>query len=299
MKLNARLFPLAEAATELLRQRLPPAALVAESARYPVDVEDPVLEQILAEGDRAGGFWVAGETVFSPTERATSTHFELVCRSIARESAADFTANDAVRARTPKVDAGGSARIRLMSGLFLSRIALQPHMVGAIGDWTGEFVLGSGVVKAFADAGLTGYSLVPIAHPKSGTAHEGCAQLFSDAVLGPATIDHSVERVRSAAASEHGQLRHLGCLSYPPDALASRPDFNRTAEPWAGWHGWPSWVVSRRVEETFRQSKLRGWHFRPVIETGTDLYERYDELWRRLRELVASTTRSAMDGGRW
>ena len=299
MKLNARLFPLTDGATQVLQRVLPPAALVAVSARYPVDVEDPVLEQILAEGDQAGGFWVAGETVFSPAERATSTHFELVCRSIARESAADFTANDAVRARTPRVDAGAIAPIRLMSGLFLSRIALKPNMVGAIGDWTAEYVMGAAVVKAFADRGLTGYSLVPIAHPKSGATHEGFAQLFSDSVLGLATIDQSVERVRSAVASEDGQLRHLGCLSYPPGALASRPDFNRTAEPWAGWHGWPSWVVSSRVEETFRQSKLRGWHFRPVLETGSDLYERYDGLWRRLRALVASTTRSAMDGGRW
>ena len=299
MRLNARLFPLAETSNQVLQRVLPPAALVAVSARYPVDVEDPVLEQILAEGDRAGGFWVAGEAVFSPAERLTATHFELACRSIARESAADFTANDAVRARTRKVDAGGSERIRLMSGLFLSRIALQPNMVGAIGDWTEEFVMGPAVVKAFAGAGLTGYSLVPIVHPKSGTTHEGFAQLFSDSVLGPATIDQSVERVRSSAPIEDGQLRHLGCLSYPRDVLAGRPDFNRTAEPWAGWHGWPSWVVSRRVEDVFRQSKLRGWHFRPVLETGSDLYQRYDALWRRLRMLVASTTRSKMDGGRW
>lgn len=295
MKLNARLFPFGEGTTEVLRQRLPPAALVAESSRYPVDVEDPVLAQILAEGDAAGGFWVSGEAVFSPAERAAATHFELVCRSIARESDADFTANDRVKARTALVDAGGAEPIRLMSGLFLSRIALRPNTVGIIGDWTAEYVVGQAVADAFADAGLTGYTLVPIAHPKSGQPHEGWVQLFSDAVLGPATIDHSVERMQS----DDGQLRHLGCLSYPRAALAGRPDFNRTAEPWASAHGFPSWVVSRRVEEAFRQSKLRGWYFGPVLETGSDLYQQYDTLWRRLRALVASTAASKMDGGRW
>ena len=74
---------------------------------------------------------------------------------------------------------------------------------------------------------------------------------------------------------------------------------NRTAEPWAGWHGWPAWVVSRRVVEVLRQSQVRGWHYRPVLIQERPLYARYLADWQTLAAAVAVTTRSSFEGGRW
>jgi hypothetical protein len=299
MRLQARLFPLGDDSKRVLSSLLRPEALVFTSARCPVEVDDPVLARILRDGDSADGFWVGGEAVFSVSEARAFTHFELACRSIIKESKADFAANDAVRASTPLIDAGGHAPIRLLPAVTLTRIPLKPNMVGAVGDWTAEYVLGPVVANAFADAALAGASFRPVTNPRSGGTHDGFVHLFSDAILPPSAIDDSVERIRSRYAEEDGTLRHGGCLAYPVEALRHRPDFNRTAEPWAGGHGWPSWVVSARVSEVFHAAKLRGWHFRPVLTIESDSYAEYAAKWRRLKAAVTSTTRSTLDGGRW
>jgi hypothetical protein len=299
MRLQARLFPLGDDSNRVLTSLISPEALVFTSARCPVDVDDPLLERIFRDGDRADGFRVGGESVFSAAETRGFTHFELACRSIIKETKADFAANDAMRASTPLVDAGGFAPIRLLPSVSLTRIALKPNMVGAVGDWTAEYVLGAGVQKTFADAALSGASFRPVANPRTGGTHDGFVHLFSDAILPPAVIDDSVERIQSRFAEEDGSLRHCGCLAYPRDALHHRPDFNRTAEPWAGWHGWPSWVVSARVRAVFGASKLRGWHFRPVLTIESDCYAEYAAKWRRLKAAVDATAKSKFDGGQW
>ena len=298
MRLQAWLFPLDDASEKLLTSMLP-AGVVTTSARYPIDVDDPLLERILEEGDGTKGFGVGGGAVFSSAELRAFTHFELVCRAIVKESKQDFAANDALCKRTSLRSAGGESPIRLLSGVSLTRIPLKPNMVGSVGDWTEEYVLAAGVVKAFRDAALTGATFLPVTNPKTDAAHEGFAHLFTESILAPAIVDESVERIRSKYEEEDGQLRHLGCLGYDPSALADRPDFNRSAEPWGGWHGWPSWVASARVMEVFKAAKLRGWHFRPVLTIDSDLYARYSGKWSRLRSLVAATRKSKVDGGRW
>ena len=197
------------------------------------------------------------------------------------------------------IDAGAHSPIRLVAGFTLSRIQMKPNTVGSIGDWTGEYVIGSAVGEVFKEAGLSGLSLEPVTNPKTGLPHEGYFQIYSKDILAAATIDCSVERVRSRFQEEDGHLRHLGCLSYPAVALVSRPDFSRTAEPWNGWHGWPSWVVTARVVSAFKQSKCRGWHFRPVLTTESDLYSQYISQWQQLCSAVAQTRKSQFDGGRW
>jgi hypothetical protein len=242
---------------------------------------------------------VAGEAIFSARELRDISHFALVCRYVVQETEHDYKANAAVCERAALIDAGGHAPIRLVTGFRLSRIRLKPNGVGSIGDWTGEFVVALGVAKVFEEAGLSGFSLEPVAHPKTSSAHECYFQIYSKHVMAPAIIDCSVERIESRFAEENGRLRHLGCLAYPSAALAHHLDFNRTAEPWSGWHGWPSWVVSARVVSAFKGSKCRGWHFRPVLMTDTELYSRYIAQWQQLCDVVARTRKSQFDGGRW
>lgn len=299
MKLYARLFPLDDRGADILANLAPQAALRIVSARYPVALDDPALPVILDEGESAKGFWVSGEAVFSPSELRTFTHFELVCRKFITENKIDFEWNNAEKDRASLFKAGGEFPIRLPSNLALTHIRMKPNMVGAIGDWTQEYVIGSGVATAFKKAKLSGLSLLPVRHPKTGTPHEGFYQIFSDSILKPATIDCSVERIKSSYPSEHGHLRHLGCLSYSSADLESTPDFSRTAEPWGGWHGWPLWVVRARVKEIFAMNKLRGWAFGPVLIRDTDLYDDYLRQWERLCRLVGQCHRSTFDGGRW
>ncbi len=181
----------------------------------------------------------------------------------------------------------------------LTRIKLKPNMVGAIGDWTSEYVIGPGVVAAFEREGLSGWSAETVLNSNTRLPHPEFVQIFSDSFSRPGVIDCSVERIRSDFASEDGRLRHLGCLSYAAAHLADLPDFARTAEPWGGWNGSPSWVVSSRVANAFAAHKLRGWTFRPVLTTESDLYRQYLDQWQALCEWVADSSRSEFDGGRW
>lgn len=299
MKLIARLFPLCDRSQGILDVLLRDSVPRVVSARWPVPVDSPLLAEILQAGESTKGFWVSGEAVFSQAELREVTHYEAVCRKCVKESPADYTANAAARDHAPLFDAGGGSPIRLASGFSLSHIPLKPNMVGAIGDWTQEYILGAGVAQAFTSCKLTGCSLRPVTHPKRSAPYKDFFQLFSDSVLKPAIIDCSVERIASSFSEENGHLRHMGCLSYAQSDLADISDFSRTAEPWGGWHGWPVWVVSERVKRIFVQHKLRGWAFGPILLSGTALYDDYLRQWERLSGLVGHCTRSKFDGGRW
>lgn len=297
MELRARLHPLTEEGRARLLEILSPAP-APTSDRYPVSVEDPALSRVLDAGEAAGGYWVSGEAVLDAGELASVGHFEAVCRLVAPETDADRERNTATVRATAERDAGGFAPIRLARGFVLSRLRLRPNQVASIGDWTGEYVVGPALARALETAGCTGHVLLPVGDPRTGRERPDCHQIFGEAVLPPALVDCSVERIVSRFPEERG-LRHLGCLSYRPGQLSGRPDLDRTAEPWAGSWGWPSWVVSARVVALFRASRLRGWAFRPVLVEGTDLHGQYLARWERLRSLVAGTASSRLDGGRW
>jgi hypothetical protein len=295
----ARLVTLDDETLRALKTLLPPGGPPAAGAAHAVDVFHPALPEILRAGDDRKGFFVSGEAVYAAAELAAVTHYELACRFIARESPADFAANDAVRKKTPLIEGRGRKPIRLMRGLSLSRISLKPNMVGSVGEWTNEYVAGAGVVQAFKNAGLTGVEFLPVYHPKSHAAHASVWQLFSDALVPLSIEDESVRRIRSRSPEEEGHLQHMGALVYESDALRDRPDFNRTCEQCAGWHGWPAWVVSARVKDVFTASTLRGWHFRPILTPEMPAYREYLTAWRALRDAVAATARSRLHGGRW
>jgi hypothetical protein len=297
MHLQARLFPRGAGSQQLIEAAVPPERRHTTSSRVAVPLAD--LAALLHAGDDVEGFGVNGEAVFTAADLAAVSHFELVCRKVLPESPRDSDANLARTRATPLRDAGGRAPIRLVTGLTLSRASLAPNGVGSIGGWTNEYAVGSAVAAALAAAGVTGYSLVPLRKGSSGPFHDHVWQIVGDQILPPAIIDVSVERISSRFAEEDGDQRHLGCLTYDADSLRHRPDVTRTAEPWAGSHGWPAWVVSRRVVELCRRSQVRGWHYRPVLVGGSPLYERYLADWRALAAAVAASARSQFEGGRW
>lgn len=298
MKLKTYLFSLADEGTELLASLIPESASEITSARWPIMLDNPILPEVLKAGESTGGFWVSAEAVFSNAEQRGTNHFEVVCRKVVNASNEDFETNQSIEERVPLVDRGGETPIRLAKSFSLTRIALKPNMVGAIGGWESEYVLGSAVERVFDSEAFSGLSFVPVNNPRTNAPHEGFHQLYSDDVLDPAIVDCSIERIQSDWPEEDGKLRHLGNLSYPEEALTNKADFLRTAEPWASWNGWPSWVVSRKVVDIFRDKKLRGWAFRPIILRESDIYSSYIEQWTYLNELISQYSRSEFDGGR-
>jgi len=296
MELLVWLFPLGERSRARLVELLPASRLVFKSGRCALPVSDPLLPRVLAGGD---GFWVAGQSVFSRSELSRFRHFEAVCRRVVPEGKRDHEKNLATVEATPKFGPDGTAGIRLVRGFVLTRITLKPNVVAAIGGWTNECVVGSEVAQAVREAGFSGFQLLPVTHPKTGVPYADFSHLFTEAILPPATLDPSVETIRSRFPEENGALRHLGCLSYAAGDLYQRPDFNRSAEPWASWWGFPSWVVSARVAALFKRAKLSGWHFRPVLEVGSATYDQYLRSWQELAQHVAEGEKTTFDGGRW
>lgn len=299
MKLKAHLFPLGDESDELLAASIPENARKIVSARWSVALDDPVLPELLRTGESTNGFWVSAEAVFSAGELREFSHFEVICRKFITESDKDYESNLASCHRSPLMDKGGESPIRLASGFSLTRISLKPNMVGSIGNWIAEYVIGSAVADVLNSKQFTSVSFLPIYTHRDGAPHENFFQIFSNSVLEPVEFDCSIERIQSDEPDENGKLRHLGCLSYRPENLVEKPDFLRSAEPWGGWWGWPSWIVSKRVVDTFRQSKLRGWSFRPVLVADSELHSSYLRQWTHLNELVSQCSLSTFDGGRW
>lgn len=298
MKLKAYLYPLGDDSLELLAALIPEKAREIVSARWSVALDDPVLPKILGSGDSTSGFWVSAEAVFSSAELRELSHFEIICRKFIPESNKDYELNMTACLRAPLTNRGGESPIRLATGFSLARISLKPNMVGAIGDWTGEYVIGSAVADTFKSNNFSGVTFLPVCNPKTDAPHAEFCQIYGDSVLEPVEMDCSIERIQSDEPEENGKLRHLGCLSYREENLVDKPDFLRTAEPWGGWWGWPSWVVSCGVVNTFRERKLRGWAFRPVLVADSKLHSFYLSQWIHLNELVSQCSGSTFDGGR-
>ena len=298
MQVTAWLFPSSDKSRDELLRAIDPVEFQFISARYGVRVGSPALERIFEATDAADGLKVSAGAVLSKLELRSLPFRELMCRSTARESDRDYELNNAACTATPLQDFGAEEPIRLFQGISLSRVKIKPNYVAGVGEWTDEYVLGTGVQQVFAAAGLSGYSLVPVMNPKTGSPWPEIAQIYSSSVLPRSMRDASVDRIESRFEDENGKLRQLGCLAYEPSDLEGRPDFNRTGEPWRWW-GLPSWVVSSRVEHLFQQFRLRGWAFRPVFLAGSDLHAEYLGAWDELRRLVARTRNCSFEGGRW
>ncbi len=186
MKLTVYLHPLGDDSLELLDTLIPETARKIVSARWPVDSDDPALPKILRSGDSTSGFWVSAESVFTAAELREFSHFEVICRKLNRETDEDYDWNMAACLRAPLTDRGGDSPIRLATGFSLSRIAMKPNMIGAIGDWTGEYVVGSAVADAFKSNDFSGVAFLPVRNPKTDAPHAGFFQIYSESVLEPA-----------------------------------------------------------------------------------------------------------------
>lgn len=211
MELTARLYPLDYASRACLAELLVPLP-PAVSARFPVPVSDPRLPRISAAGDSAAGNWVSAEAVLSRRELKAATHFEAVCRFLIRETDRDREANMATVTLTPVTQAGGFEAVRLTRGFVLSRIRMKPNVIGLVGDWTGEYVVGAALAQALSAAGCSGYTLLPVTDPETGSAGSRAAARDCNAIGGrlvssSAIVNTSLRRHVTPALRQAGFAR--------------------------------------------------------------------------------------------
>jgi hypothetical protein len=274
-----------DARAALARDPALAAALDSSAVVIELHADDPRFHRLLELTRHTTGAWLNPVMTFSAAEMAQARFFQLECRGkIVRETRTD---NDVNRARIEELGfhrAGERALpITLIDRVALSKIALAPNAVGCATDWMSEFVVPRGVMDVFAREGLTGAEGHPVIDAKTRQPHADFFLLYAASIMPDAQRDLTTIDQR---ATDTGGWRELGCLTYALTGREELFDFNRTAEDWSNNH-LPLWVVSARVREVFQANRLKGWAFRPVLETGTPLHNTYLEAWTALFERIA------------
>lgn len=255
-----------------------------------IDAESEMLERLLELTKHTSGFRLTSEMQFEAAELSAVEYYQLVNRKTVKESALDNSINIVNLHATDFLVTGDKLRIKLLTKIALSKINLKPNMVGHLDEWAEEFIITDLVAGVFGKCGLSGFDALPILNPKTRENHQNYFQLYAGNILPPAVRDASVVEIESRFAEEK-QLRHLGCLTYEMDSCVTVKDFNRTAEPWSS-NNLPVWVVSKGVVQCFRQNKLKGWAFRPVLDKQGDLYAEYIKKWTILRHKISLNPRN-------
>ena len=255
---------------------------------------DPRLGEFLGEAARLGPVDLNPWMTFTRAEVEQASFLRPRCRKVLTDSAQDFERMRADLDSLPWRGDDPLRRFRLPAQVSLTRIRLAPNQIAAVGQWSAEYVMPHTVRAVFEKAGLTGMEVRPVIHTRTSAPVDDYHHLYSENLLGPRHLDVASPALRSAHPEEQG-YDAMGCLCYPPAALARALDFNRTGERIVSFE-FPDWVVRAPVRACFREHGLRGWAFEPVLEVGTELYARYDSLWtsffRLLEECGEHTIRS-------
>jgi hypothetical protein len=256
-----------------------------------IDAESQMFERLLDLTQHTSGFRLTSEMQFDAGELGSVNYYQLVSRKTVKESSLDFSVTIANLHATDFLVTGDRSRIKLLKKIALSKIDLKPNMIGSLGEWAEEFIVTDLVAGVFRKCALSGFDTLPIFNPKTLEDHQNYFQLFAENILPPAVRDLTVIELEAGFDAEK-QLRHLGCLSYETESGGGRAtDFNRTAEAWSNNH-LPFWVVSKSVVQCFRQNKLKGWAFRPVLDAQGDLYAEYIKKWTLLRHKISLNPRN-------
>lgn len=285
MKINLRVLCQRDAVAALARDRTMATSSDLDAVVFELDSDNPLFDRFLELTTSTSGCWLNPVMTFSPAEMAAARHFQLEGRKLVREGPGDYEVNIARLRALPFIKTG-PFRIRLLDAVSLSRASLKPTEVACAADWMAEFIVSRAVGNIFKTEGLRGFSLRPVLAPKSGKQHEEVTLLYTTHLMPLATLDLTTPVFEDRG--EEGGHRQLACLAYDfGTSLRPESDFCRTAENWSSNH-MPVWVVSARVREVFLRHKLRGWAFRPVMETGTALYAAYRDKWQVLMGRVAA-----------
>lgn len=249
-----------------------------EDTFFELDSDSDTFNRVLEVTRKTSGSWFNPIMSFTPVELRGVRYFQPECRHMVQLRDHDSELNRArLEGKCEFQHTGPDVKIKLLDRIVLSRISSKPNVISCC-DWMAEFILGSAVADAFENAGLTGYSVRPVFHPKTDQPHDGYFHLYSESILPLAERDLTTPPFND---SIEGGYRQLACLTYNLGKHVVSADMNRTAENWSS-NFMPVWVISARVKECYERNKLRGWAFRPVLEKGSELHAKYLEKWEDL-----------------
>lgn len=245
---------------------------------------NPHLEDFLCQAARKGSFDLNPWMTFTPKDLASAEFHQIRTRKTVEDSQRDYERMFDDFALLPWNGNDPKHRYKIPEQVFLSRVRLKPNYVAAIGQWTAEYVVPGVVRRLFEDARLDGVEFRPVINTRTGAPHDDYFHLYTKQVLGTRELDIASPEIQSDHADEQG-YDSLGCLCYKTGVLEKAGDFNRTGEPMVGFT-YPGWVVRASVSELFREKKLRGWAFEPVLDIASSAYSDYTELWSSFYEML-------------
>ncbi|MGI9263213.1 MAG: hypothetical protein ACR2QR_14300 [Woeseiaceae bacterium] len=250
---------------------------------------NPRLEEFLFEAAKKGSFDLNPWMTFTPKDLATAEFHQVRTRKVVEDSQKDYERMFDDIELLPWIGNDPKRRYKIQEQVFLSNIRLKPNQVAVVGQWTAEYVVPGLVRKLFEDARFDGIEFRPVINTRTGLPHDDYFHLYSGHALGARELDIASPEIESNRAEEQG-YDSLGCLCYEPRALKNARDFNRTGEPMVGFR-FPGWVVRASVSELFRDRKLRGWAFEPVLDVESETYRDYTELWSSFYRMLARCVR--------
>ncbi len=249
---------------------------------FEIDSESEIFDRILKLTKNTDGLGFNPIMDFTRSELSQVEYFQLECRgTIVKENDKDYALNSSRLQEVEFIKKSDWAKIKIIDRIAFHKISLKPNTIGCASDWMPEFVIPKTIGKIFKKAGLKGFSLHPILNTKNGTNYEDCFQLYTENIMPPAELNLTTPK-----SSGDGEPRQIGCITYNQLNEDKISDFNRTAEDWSG-NSMPIWIVKRAVLECFKENKLRGWAFRPVLIKDTDLYNAYIIKWKSLFERIS------------
>lgn len=249
------------------------------------DQKDPALERVLRGSASGSGLTLVPVIKFSKQEMEMSPWCEPLMKSLLKATDADFDDLLSLIRNTKLQDKGGrlGKGVRVLKLVRLSALKVGEREVACVSEGIPEYVLGPGVVSLFKAAGLNGWSTRHVINKKTGEPLSGGTLLWTDVFSGPVGQDHTLWKCTGTKGEDH--FRFVGCMVIPAASLSHLPDFARTSEP-LGINDFPAWIVSQRVRKLLDEKGVRGWKWRPVIESGSELHKRYMIVWEPLLNLV-------------
>lgn len=247
------------------------------------------------------GTWFNPWMEFAEEELDQCDFLQPVCRGpVFAETDADYNQTRKWLDATSKIENIHGFKVNLLKRVCVKDRKLKPNVIAGVLEWTPDFILPTEIVNIFKQSKLDGFSVREVFNRKAQLPFQDYHLLYSDhfmpaakrVVFPPESISFeerfkddlekvgiSPTRARELGQQDMEQLSLYGCLCYETLSRKNLKDFNRTAEPWAS-NDFPLWVVSRRVRDIYREHKLKGWIFEPVLEKGSWLYKEHKLLWK-------------------
>jgi hypothetical protein len=248
------------------------------------------------------GTWFNPWMEFEEEELDQCDFLQPVCRGpVFAETDADYNQTREWLDAATKIEVIRGVEVDLLRRVCVKERKLRPNTIAGVLQWTPDFILPTEVVHIFKKAKLTGFAVREVFNRKAKTPFQDYHLLYSEQFMPAATcvvfppesipleerfkdefksVGITRSRARELEQLDMEEHRLYGCLCYESLNRKELKDFNRTAEPWAS-NDFPLWVVSQRVREVFREHKLKGWIFEPVLTMNSELYEEHSRLWER------------------